>query len=148
MKVALAVVAAFVTASPVPASVQHAISKKVPAHLRYVPTKAPLGFRYAKWDGTRSSLEIFFARNGRAPTLVFFAAAARTTGTCTAGGTHTYRFRSVRVFFERDRYDEQFWRCVRAGTVSVGASIRRAESLTAAKRRSIAAMVASATQLG
>jgi hypothetical protein len=148
MKVVLAVAATTVIASPVPASVQHAIAEKVPAHLRYVPTKVPSGYRYAKWRATRPGLEIYFARQGRPPTLVFFAAASGPAGTCTAGGTHTYRFGSVRVSFERDRYDEQFWRCVRAGTVDIEATIRRTDTLTAAKRRAIAAMVASARQLG
>jgi hypothetical protein len=133
-------------ASVVPASVQRAIPKKVPAYLRYVPTELPLGYRYAKWHGARSGLEIYFARKGRPPTLVFFAGAAGPTGTCTAGSTHTYRFGSVRVSFEKDRYDDQFWRCVRAGAVTIETTIRRADDLTAAKRRAIAAMVASATQ--
>jgi len=74
--------------------------------------------------------------------------AAGPTGTCTAGGTYTYRFGSVRVFFEQDRYDEQFWRCVRAGTVSIEATMRRTDGVTAAKRRAVAAMVASATHFG
>lgn len=132
----------------VPASVLRAIPKKVPAYLRYMPTELPLGYRYAKWRGAHSGLEIYFSRTGRPPTLVFLAAAAGSTGTCTAGGTHTYRFGSVRVSFEKDRYDEQFWRCVRASTVSIEATIRRADDLTAAKRRAIAAMVASATHFG
>jgi len=148
MKLALTVAAAVVAGSPIPASVQRAIPKKVPADLRYVPTAVPNGYRYAKWHGTRSSLEIYFARKGRPPTLVFLAAAAGPSGTCRAGGTHTYRLGSVRVSFERDRYDEQFWRCARAGTVSIEATIRRTDGLTAARRRSIAAMVASATHLG
>jgi hypothetical protein len=148
MKIALAVTAAIVTASPVPASVQHAITMKVPAHLRYVPTQVPSGYRYTKWRDTRPGLEIYFARRGRPPTLVFQAGAAGPAGTCTAGGTHTYRFGSVRVSFERDRYDEQFWRCAHTGTVSIEGLIRRTDPLTAAKRRAIAAMVASAKQLG
>jgi hypothetical protein len=131
MKVALAVAAAIVTASPVPASVQRAISTKVPAHFRYAPTEVPIGYRCAKWHRTGSGLEIYFARKGRPPTLVFLAGAAGPAGTCTAGGTHTYRFGSVRVSFERDRYDEQFWRCVRAGAVSIEATIRRTDPLTA-----------------
>lgn len=141
----VAATASAADASIVPASVQRAIQKKVPAYLRYVPTELPLGYRYAKWHGARSGLEIYFARKGRTPTLVFLAGAAGPTGTCTAGGTHTYRFGSVRVSFEKDRYDEQFWRCVRAGTVSIEATIRRADDLAAAERRAIAAMVASAT---
>jgi hypothetical protein len=147
MNVALVATAAIVVASPVPASVQRAISEKVPAHLRYVPTKVPSGYRYAKWHDTRPGLEIYFARKGRPATLVFLAGAAGPAGTCTAGGTHTYRFGSMRVSFERDRFDEQFWRCVRAGTVSIEATIRRADGLTPAKRRAIAAMVASAALL-
>src|SRR5438094_188419 len=127
MKTALAVAAAIVTASPVPISVQRAIPKKVPPQLHYVPTEVPTGYRYAKWHGAHSALEISFARQGRPPTLVFLAAAARPAETCTAGGTHTYRFGSVRVSFERDRYDEQFWRCVRAGTVTIEATIRRTD---------------------
>ena len=148
MKIALALAAAIVTASPVPAKVQHAISKNVPARLRYVPTEVPTAYSFAKWHRTRTGLEIYFARKGRPPTLIFFAAASEPAGTCTAGGTHTYRFGSVRVSFERDRYDEQFWRCVRAGTVDIQATIRRTDPLTTAKRRTIAAMVASARQLG
>jgi hypothetical protein len=54
----------------------------------------------------------------------------------------------VRVSFERDRYIEQFWRCARAGTVSIAATIRRTDVVTPAKREAIAAMVASATRLG
>jgi hypothetical protein len=147
MRLALTAAAAIIAASPVPASVQHAILKKVPPQLRYVPTEAPSGYRYAKWRGTRASLEIYFARQGRAPTLVFLAGAAH-AGTCTAGGTHTYRFGSVRVSSETDRYDEQYWRCVRGGSVSIEATVRRSDALTAARRRAIAAMVASATRLG
>jgi hypothetical protein len=131
-------------ASIVPASVQRAIPKKVPARLRYLPTELPLGYRFAKWHGARSGLEFYFARNGRPATLVLFAAAAGPAGTCTASRTHTYRIGSVRVSFEKDRYDEQFWRCVRAGAVTIEATIRRGDDLTAAKRRAIAAMVASA----
>jgi hypothetical protein len=148
MKIALTVAAVFVAASPVPTRVQHAIPKEVPARLRYVPIDLPLGYRYAKWHGTRSSLEISFARKDRPPTLVFLAAAAGPTGTCAAGGTSRYRFGSVRVSFERDRNDEQFWRCVRAGTVSIEATIRRGDGLTAARRRAVAEMVASARHLG
>src|SRR3954447_3567148 len=119
MKIALTVAAAIVTASPVPASVQRAILKNVPAQLRYVPTQVPTGYHYTKSRDTRPGLEISFARQGRPRTLVFFAAAAGPAGTCTAGGTRTYRFGSVRVSFESDRYDEEFWRCVRTGAVTI-----------------------------
>jgi hypothetical protein len=148
MKLALAAIAAIAATSPVPSAVQREITKSVSARVRYVPTEAPAGYRYAKWNRNGSGLEIAFARKGKPPTLVFLAGAAGPAGTCTAGGTHTYRFGPVRVSFERDRYDEQFWRCLRAGTVSVEATIRRTDGVTAAKRRAIAAMVASATQLG
>jgi hypothetical protein len=148
VKIALAVTAAIVTAPPVPASVQQAISRKVPAHLRYVPTQVPSGYRYAKWRDAHPGLEIYFARKGRPPTLVFYAGAAGPAGTCTAGGTHIYRFGSVRVSYEKDRYDEQFWRCARTGTVSIEGLYGRTDPLTAAKRQAIAAMVASAKQLG
>src|SRR5256885_6244265 len=103
-QLALTFVAAIVAASPVPASVQRAIPKKVPAPLRYLPTNVPTGYRYAKWHGGHYGLEIYFARKGRPPTLIFFAGAAGPAGTCTAGGTHTYRLRSVRVSFDRDRH--------------------------------------------
>jgi hypothetical protein len=147
MKIALTVAAAIVATSPVPASVQRAIPKKVPAHVRYVPTEVPTGYRYAKWHGARSGLDIYFARKGRLPTLGFHALAAGTAGTCTAGGTHTYRFGSVRVYSETDRYTQQYWRCVRGGTVSIEAIARRADGSTMARLRAIAAMVASATPL-
>jgi hypothetical protein len=97
MKVALAVAAGSVTASPLPANVQHAISNNVPADVRYVPTEVPTGYRYAKWDRRSSSLEIYFARKGRSPTLAFLAGASGPPGACTAGGTHTYRLGSARV---------------------------------------------------
>ncbi|MGN6170001.1 MAG: hypothetical protein ACTHQQ_17800 [Solirubrobacteraceae bacterium] len=148
MKIALAVATAIVVASPVPDSVQRAIPKKVPARLRYVPTQVPSGYRYAKWHGKRSGLEIDFARKGRPPMLAFITLASGDPGTCEASGTHTYRFGSVRVAFDRDRYIEQFWRCARANTVSIAATIRRTDVVTAAKRRAIAAMVASAARLG
>jgi hypothetical protein len=147
-QLALTVLAAIVAASPVPASVQRAIPKKVPAPLRFVPTEVPIGYRYAKWHGARYGLDIYFTRKGRPPTLGFHALAAGPAGTCTAGGTHTYRFGSVRVSFEKDRYSQQYWRCVRGGTVSIEATARRADGSTAARRRAIAAMVASATHLG
>jgi hypothetical protein len=104
MKLALTVAAAIVATSPVPLRVQHAIPKKVPAHLRYVPTEVPIGYRYAKWNGGRHGLNIYFARAGRAPTLGFHALASGAPGTCEQGGTHTYRFASVHVSFESDRY--------------------------------------------
>jgi hypothetical protein len=148
MKIALTIAAAIVATSPVPASVKRAIPKKVPAHLRYLPTKVPSGYRYAKWHGARSGLEIDFARKRRPPTLAFLTLASGPPGTCAAGGTHAYRFGSVRVSFDRDRYIEQFWRCARAGTVSIAATIRRTDVVTATKRRAIAAMVASAAPLG
>src|SRR5438128_2194016 len=140
MKIALAVAAAIVTSSSVPASVQRAIPKKVPARLRYVPTQVPSGYRYAKWHGDRSGLEIDFARKGRSPTLAFIADASGPPGTCDAEGSRTYRFGSVRVASDRDRYIEQFWRCVRARTVTIATTIRRTDRVTAAKRRAIAAM--------
>jgi hypothetical protein len=149
MKIALAVAAASVVASsPVPVSVQRAIPKKVPAQLRYLPTKVPSGYRYAKWHGARSGLEIHFARRAWPPTLAFLTLASGPPGTCGAGGTHPYRFGSVRVSFERDRYIEQFWRCTRNGAVTIAATIRRTDVVTTAKRRAIAAMVASAAPLG
>jgi hypothetical protein len=148
MKIALTVAAAIAAASPVPVSVQRAIPKKVPARLRYVPTEVPTGYHYARWHGARSGLDLYFARKGRPPTLGFHALAAGPAGTCTAGGTHTYRFGSVRVSFEMDRYSQQYWRCVRGGTVSIEATARRADGSAAARRRAIAAMVASATYLG
>src|SRR5262249_50031946 len=127
---------------------QRAITMKVAAPLRYVPTQVPNGYRYAKWHGDHSSLEIEFARNDRRPTLAFLAGLSASPGTCTAGAHPMYRFGSVRVSFERDRYTDQFWRCARAGAVSIEATIRRSDRVTAAKRRAIAAMVASATRLG
>ena len=148
MKLVLAVATAIVAASPVPDGVQRAIPTKVPARLRYVPTQVPSGYRYAKWHGARSGLEIDFARTGRPPTLAFIALASGPPGTCEADGTHAYRFGSVRVAFESDRYIEQFWRCARANTVTIAATIRRTDGVTAAKRRAIAAMVASAARLG
>src|SRR5437867_3711789 len=135
MQLALVAAAAIVATSPVPTSVERAIPKKVPAHLRYVPSEVPTGYRYAKWHGAHSGLDIYFARGGRSPTLGFHALAAGPAGTCAAGGTRTYRFGSVRVSFERDRYDEQFWRCARGGMVSIEATIRRGDDVTAAKRR-------------
>jgi hypothetical protein len=147
MKLALVVAAGVVTTSPVPASVQRAITMKVPAQLRYVPTQVPNGYRYAKWRGDHSRLEIDFARKGRRPTLAFLAGMSGPQGTCRASAHPAYRFGSVRVSFERDRYTDQFWRCARDGTVSVEATILRTDSVTAAKRRAVAAMVASATRL-
>jgi len=147
MKIAFTVAAAIVAASPVPASVQRAIPKKVPAHLRYVPTEVPIGYRYAKWHGARYGLDIYFARKGRPPTLGFHALAAGPAGTCTAGGTHTYRFGSVRVSFEADHNSQQYWRCIRGGRVSIEATALRGDGSTATKRRAIAAMVASARPL-
>jgi hypothetical protein len=141
-------VAASVITSPVPADAQRAITTKVAAQVRYVPTRAPNGYRYAKWRGGGSSLEIDFARKSRPPTLTFLAGVSGPAGTCTAGGTRTYRFGSMRVFFEKDRYVEQFWRCAHAGSVSIEATIRRTDGITAAKREAIAAMVASAKRLG
>lgn len=148
MKLAHAVAATLLVASPVPVSVQRAISKELPAYLRYVPNSVPPGYRYARWHKVRSGLEIYFARTGRPPTLVFLAGAAGRPGQCTLGSAHTYRFGSVRVSFETDRYSEQFWRCVGGGTISIEATVSRADGLTAARQRSIAAMVASAKQLG
>lgn len=148
MKLALAVATAIAAASPVPGSVWRAIPKKVPTRLSYVPTKVPNGYRYAGWHGARSGLEIDFAGNGREPTLAFLAVAAGPPHTCTPGANPTYRFGSVRVSFESDRFSEQFWRCVRDGTVSIEATIRRTDGETAPERRAIAAMVASATRLG
>ena len=148
MKLALGVAAALVAASPVPVSVQRTIPKTVPAQLRYVPTKVPVGYRYAKWHGSRSSLDIYFARGGQPPTLGFHALASGPAGTCKQGGTHAYGFGSVRVSFENERYSEQYWRCVRGGRVSIEATARHADGPTAARRRAIAAMVASATHLG
>jgi hypothetical protein len=147
MKIAVAVAAVIVTAPPVPASVQHAIPKKVPPQLRYVPTIAPTGYRYAKWHGSRYGLDIYFARAGGLPTLGFHAMAAGPAGTCTSGGTHTYRFGSIRVFFETTHNDQQYWRCVRGGRVSIEATAFRSDGSTAARRRAIAEMVASAGQL-
>jgi hypothetical protein len=148
MRIGLTITAAIVAASPVPAGVQQAIPKEVPAHLRYMPTEVPTGYRYVKWHGARSGLEIDFARKGWPPTLAFLAERSGPPGTCGPGGTHPYRFGSVRVSFERDRYTEQFWRCARARTVTVAATIRRTDVVTPAKRRAIAAMVAAATPLG
>ena len=145
-----AAAASIADASIVPATVQRAIPKKVPAHLRYIPTGT-------YQPSCRSAIAM---RNGTGRAL-----ASRSTSLVRAGRRrssslrrepagrvqlvdHTYRFGSVRVFFEKDRYDEQFWRCVRVGTVSIEATIRRADDVTAAKRRAIAAMVASATRFG
>jgi hypothetical protein len=147
VRLALTLTAVLATTSPVPDSIQRSISRDVPARLRYVPAEVPAGYQFAKWHYDHPGLEISFAREGRRPTLTFIAGPSGPPGTCDAGGTHAYRFRSVRVSFERDRYIEQFWRCVHAGSVSIAATIRRTDVLTAAKRRAIAAMVASATQL-
>jgi hypothetical protein len=138
---------AIVGASTVPLSVQRAIRKKVSAPLRYVPTEVPIGYRYATWNGGRHGLNIYFARAGRAPALGFHALASGGAGTCKQGGTRTYRFAPARVSFESDRYSEQYWRCVRGGTVSIEATSRHADGSTAARRRAIAAMVASAIRL-
>ena len=147
MKIALTVAATIVAASPVPASVQRAIPRKVPGHLRYVPTKVPIGYHYAKWHGSHSGLDIYFARAGRPSTLGFHALAAGPAGTCTAGGTHAYRFGSVRVSFETGHDVQQYWRCARGGRVSIEATASHTDGSTATKRRAIAAMVASATPL-
>jgi hypothetical protein len=56
--------------------------------------------------------------------------------------------RVVRVFFETTHDDQQYWRCVRGGRLSIEATAFGSEGSTAARRRAIAAMVASAGQLG
>ena len=137
-----------VAAPPVPASVQSVIAERVPVSLRYIPTQAPIGYRYVTWYGGRDGLHIYFARTGRPPTLVFHVLASGAAGTCQQGGTHVYRFGRARVSFESDRYTEQFWRCVRGGRASIEATVRHADGSTAVRRRAIAAMVASATALG
>jgi len=132
----------------VPASVLHAIPKRVPPHLRYVPTRVPAGDRYESWQGSRHGLDIYFAPEGGTPTLGFHAYPSGPAGTCTPGGVHTYRFGAIRVFFETTHDDQQYWRCVRAGTVSLEATTFRSDGSTSAKRRAIAAMLASARPLG
>lgn len=116
---------------------------RVPAQLRFVPTRVPNGYRYAKWRRFPSSLEIDFVREGRRPTLAFIASTSR----CTASAHPSYRFGSLRVSFESDRYTDQFWRCARDGAVTIEATIRRTDGVTAAKRRAVALMVAWATPL-
>lgn len=148
MKLAFAVAATLVAASPVPLSVQRAIRTNIPVRLRYVPTRVPVGYRYAKWHGSPHGLDIYFARNGGPPSLGFHALASGPAGTCQQGGAPMYRFGSVRVSYENDRYSEQYWRCVRGGRVSIEATARHADGSTPARRRVIAAMVASATHLG
>ena len=147
MRLAL-VLAVAVAASSVPPRVLRAIPKRVQPHLRYVPTRVPTGYRYASWQGSRHGLDIYFAREGGTPTLGFHAYPAGPAGTCTPGGVHTYRFGAIRVFFETTHNDQQYWRCVRAGTVSLEATTFRSDGWTSAKRRAIAAMLASARPLG
>jgi hypothetical protein len=147
MNIAVAALVAAFVSSPVPVSVQRAIPKDVPASVRYVPTQVPSGYRYAKWNGARDGVDIYFAQHDRRPTLGFHALAAGPAGTCTAGGTQIYRFGSVRVSFERDRYSDQYWRCVRGGRVSIEATASHADGSTEAQRGAIAEMVASAARL-
>lgn len=140
--------ARIVSASPVPASVQRAIARQVPLHLRYLPSEVPGGYVYESWHGGSSGLDIYFAPDGRPPTVGFHVASSGAAGACKQGGTHyTYRFGSVRVSFENDRYSEQYWRCVQGDRVSLDVTSRPADAATAPRRRAIAAMVASATQL-
>ena len=135
------------TTSPIPSRVLRAIPKRVPPHLRYVPTRVPAGYRYASWQGSRHGLDIYFEREGGTPALGFHAYPSGPAGTCTPGGVHTYRFGAIRVFFETTHNDQQYWRCVRAGTVSLEATTFRSDGSTSAKRRAIAAMLAFARPL-
>lgn len=145
--VAVGALPAAAAPSPVPASVLRAIPQRVPPHLRYVPTTVPAGYRYASWQGSRHGLDIYFAPEGGTPSLGFHAYPSGPAGACTPGGVHTYRFGAIRVFFETTHNDQQYWRCVRAGAVSLEATTFRSDGSTSAKRRAIAAMLASARAL-
>ena len=146
MKIAVAVAAVIVTASPVPTSVQRAIPKKVPAQLRYVPTEAPSGYRYAKWHGSRYGLDIYFARAGGLPTLGFHVLRQDPPGRVLRGDLHL-PIRLDTGLLRTTHNDQQYWRCVRGGRVSIEATAFRSDGSTSARRRAIAAMVASARQL-
>lgn len=142
----LALVPAAAAAPPVPTSVQRAIVKTVPARFRYVPTQVPSGFEYGGWQGSRYGLDPYFGRNGGLLPLGFHALAqAPYGGRCSAkGSATTFRFGAIRVYFNGTHTDQDYWRCVRNGSVTLSASAFP----DTASRRAIAAMVASARPLG
>jgi hypothetical protein len=145
------VLAGAVIVSPVPAGVRHAIPKKVPPQFRYVPTRAPAGYLYSSWQGSRFGLDIYFAQRGTLPTLGFHVLAhpPYSGGKCSARGSrNTYHFGAIRVYGAATRNDQDYWRCVRGGRVTISASASPFEGPTPARRRAIAAMVASAKPLG
>jgi hypothetical protein len=132
----------------VPLRVQQAITKRVPPPFRYIPTRVPTGYEYRKWHGAKNGLDIYF---GQKLDLGFHVvkyppySAQRCSG---AGSARTYPFGSIRVYWGATYVDQDYWRCVRNGSVTISASYAHTGYGPSSRRRQIAAMVASAKPLG
>jgi hypothetical protein len=101
------------SASPaVPLTVQRAIRKRVTPLAAYLPSRVPAGYRYRTWQGSRSGFEIWFGQ------LAFGAGVAHS---CSVGGSpmKTFRIAGVNVFWSATYEDQQAWRCVRRGHVTI-----------------------------
>jgi hypothetical protein len=96
----------------VPLAVQHAIKKRVSPLAAYLPSRVPAGYRYRTWQGSKSGFEIWFGQ------LAFGAGVAHS---CSVGGSpmKTFRLAGVNVFWSATYEDQQAWRCVRRGHVTI-----------------------------
>src|SRR2546425_7859265 len=98
--VAIASVAALsATASSAPAvplRVQQAIEKRVSGQVAYVPTRLPAGYRYAKWHGVRSGLDIWFGPGPNPAPLLGFHASQSTPCSSYGHPIRTFRIDGIK----------------------------------------------------
>lgn len=102
-------------ASPVaPSYVQRGIAKRYRPELRYLPTRLPVGFRYAAWHAYRLGFDIYFKRGPNGPPLLGFHVLV---ASCASYDGHMRAFKidGVTVFWSAAHSDQQAWRCLTVG---------------------------------
>jgi hypothetical protein len=112
--VALVAATASATAPVVPRYVQQGIDERYRPELRYLPTRLPTGFQYAKWRAYRLGFDIYFKRGRDGLPLLGFHVLV--TSCANFGGQQrTLRIGGVTVFWSATHEDQQAWRCLSAG---------------------------------
>lgn len=103
------------TGKAVPPFIQGLVSARSPA-LAYVPTRIPIGYRYARFMARPEVVRQRF-RNRAGKEVVVVVASQQ--GACEAGRQKTFQLAGNRVFWAQGATEQQAWRCVVRGARTV-----------------------------
>ena len=112
-----------------PLSAQHAILRRVPREVAYAPTLLPRGWRYRAWDAGQETpglfprghgLNIWFTTHHPSGAGLHVFADSRCRR---QGSMKRFRVAGVTVSWVSNFGDDRVWRCIRAPSATIEASV-------------------------